>query len=49
MGWMPRVTSTIFPANVGDYCIRLLSFDLEGRIERVFGIHKNAIRFALQI
>jgi hypothetical protein len=49
MGWMSRITSTIFPTNVGDYCIRLLSFDLEGRNESVFGIHKNAIRFALQI
>jgi hypothetical protein len=49
MGWMPRITSAIFPTNVGDYCIRMLSFDLEGRNERVFGIHENVIRFALQI
>ena len=48
MGWMPRITSAIFPTNVGDYCIRMLSFDLEGRNERVFGIHENVIRFALR-
>ena len=49
MGWMSLVTSAILPTNVGDFCIRMLSFNLEGRNERVFGIHENAIRFPLQI
>ncbi len=48
MGRMPRITSAILPTNVGDYCIRMLSLDLEGRDERVFGIHENAVRFSLQ-
>ncbi len=49
MGWMPHVTSAIFPTNVGNYCIRMLSLDLEGRDERVFGIHENAVRFSFQL
>ncbi len=49
MGWMPHITSAILPTNVGDYCIRMLNLDLEGRYKSVFGIHENAIRFALQI
>ena len=49
MGWMPRITSAILPTNVGDYCIGMLNLDLEGRDERVFGIHENAVHFSLQL
>jgi len=49
MGWMPRITAAILPTNVGDYCIRMLGLDLEGRDKRVFGIDENAVHFALQL
>ena len=49
MGWMSRITSTIFPTNVGDYCIRFLSFDLEGRNESVFGIHSQTDTYGFQL
>ncbi len=49
MGWMPHITAAIFPTNVGDYCIRMLNLDLEGRYKRVFGIHENAVHFSLQL